>query len=242
MYQTPKYDQRVKRNKFIIVLLVIGLLAVIAFLVYRGSLMRFTGMLPSKSDIGVQSNIVLSFSKNISNPDAVIASLAIQPELNKTVLVEKNTVTIVPIDPYKIVTYTIKIPLISAGSRNITNFSTQFTPLAAADTTNEETNIDLDDLIIKQYPKLIEVDEEKIDYKISYSLDNQTVVFDLLLLESMDRSVSEEEAINLLKKHNQEARSYIAQLGVPKDKYIIRYTDSVQAEIIYGETGAPTTN
>lgn len=240
--QPDRTTQNVRIAKVLGVLFILIVLVLSGYSYFMNRNLRFQGISPSPKNLGTSTNVVLKFNKPISNRESVMASLQVTPLVKMSVLVEGNSVTIIPIDSFTDTEYRVSIPLIKSGSQTIKNFTTSFKPNPTAPSTSEKTNIDLDDIPLRTYPDLIKVSDEKTNYKINYALDGDIVVFDLLLIESQERGVSEAQAIQKLKDHNTEARAFISTLGIPKDKYIIRYDDEVQAELIYGTAGAPTTN
>lgn len=240
--QPDRTVQNVRIAKILSILFLLIVLVLSGYSYFMNRNLRFQGISPSPKNLGTNTNVVLNFNKPISNKESVVASLRVTPLVKMSVLVENNSVTIIPIDSFSDTEYLVSIPLIKSGSQSIKDFTVSFKPNPTAPSTSEKTNIDLDDIPLRQYPNLKKVGDEKTNYKINYALDGDTVVFDLLLIESQERGVSESQAIQTLKDHNTEAREFIASLGIPKDKYIIRYDEEVQAELIYGAVGAPTTN
>lgn len=238
----PVVTQPPKNRRFLLlVITLIVLLLVGGAINYlsRSTGFKFLGTTPSNRSLGLQTNVVLNFNKPISNGDEVIASLTTTPLVKMNVFVEGKTVTILPVDGWQATTYTVNIPKLTAGLASIQSFTTSFTPNPKAPGSNNKTAQDTEDIPVKQYPKLVNADQENTDYKISYDLDGDKVAFRILLLEGQDRDLTEEQAIAQLKAHNKAARQFIASLGVPKAKYTITYDDPTQEDLIYGSAGAP---
>ncbi len=207
------------------------LLMVIGFFLFEQNTLRFNGKTPD--DIGIQTNVALKFSQTITNGSDIMKNLTISPKVDVNVIVEGSSVIISPVDNFSSTKYTVNIPKVAAKQGSITNFKTDFEASDKNPASSDKTSIDLDDIATKQYPQLRKVaDNPATNYDLQYVFDGKKVVFMLYLIEPLDVEEDPNQPFKELIASNKQAITYIEDLGIPKDKYVITYQSEVQKKLI----------
>ncbi len=229
-----------KNIKLLVILASVFIMLFTGFLIYQSQRFYFQGTNPQTSKVGLNTTIALKYSKNLSNRSDIMSNLSITPKVKVNIVVEKNSISIVPVTGYELKPYTVTIPTLKSGNKTILSQTLSFTPRADIPANNEATEIDLEDIPAKQYPELANIDTQPNEnYKVSYDFDGEKIIFKLYLREPL-RVEDETQAIKNLRDYENQARTLIRSYNIPTEKYVITFESRGQQKLLYGSSTPPT--